>query len=94
MDIALFSPSSLFGESDGNFSVSLILFLLLHFCFPSFMWRIAYFVDEEKKDDHQNFVERKHQFPSMVMLFIYLFIFKFSLEDIANFEFNYWYAIF
>lgn len=68
MDIALFSPSSLFGESDGNFSVFSIFFLLLHFCFPLLMRRIAYFVDEEKKDDHQNFVERKHQFPSMVIV--------------------------
>lgn len=40
MEIALFSPSSLFGESD----------------------------DEENKDAHQNFVDRKHQFPSMELI--------------------------
>ncbi|OMP11538.1 Nicotinamide N-methyltransferase-like protein [Corchorus capsularis] len=48
MDIALFSPSSLFsGDSDGDEEVS---------------------VDEEKADNHQSYVERKHQFPGMELL--------------------------
>ncbi|KAK6152519.1 hypothetical protein DH2020_015154 [Rehmannia glutinosa] len=44
MDIALFSPSSLFAGSDGSSS------------------------DEERTETHENFVERKHQFPGMELL--------------------------
>ncbi|XP_057801252.1 protein N-terminal and lysine N-methyltransferase EFM7 isoform X2 [Salvia miltiorrhiza] len=45
MDIALFSPSSLFaGGSDGSSS------------------------EEERSETHENFVERKHQFPGMELL--------------------------
>ncbi|KAI5663488.1 hypothetical protein M9H77_22811 [Catharanthus roseus] len=45
MDTALFSPSSLFADSDGNSSA-----------------------DEAEKDANHNFVERKHQFPSMELI--------------------------
>ncbi|KAL0344464.1 UNVERIFIED_CONTAM: hypothetical protein Sradi_4277700 [Sesamum radiatum] len=44
MDIALFSPSSLFAGSDGSSS------------------------EEERTESHENFVERKHQFPGMELL--------------------------
>ncbi|KAI3447779.1 hypothetical protein Pfo_004444 [Paulownia fortunei] len=44
MDIALFSPSSLFADSDGSSS------------------------EEERTETHENFVERKHQFPGMELL--------------------------
>ncbi|XP_027177498.1 uncharacterized protein LOC113776512 isoform X3 [Coffea eugenioides] len=44
MDIALFSPASLFADPDGDSN------------------------DEETKESHQNFVERKHQFPGMELI--------------------------
>ncbi|XP_047980186.1 protein N-terminal and lysine N-methyltransferase EFM7 [Salvia hispanica] len=44
MDIALFSPSSLFAGSDNSSS------------------------EEERSETHENFVERKHQFPGMELL--------------------------
>ncbi|XP_042039482.1 protein N-terminal and lysine N-methyltransferase EFM7-like [Salvia splendens] len=44
MDIALFSPSSLFAGSDDSSS------------------------EEERSESHENFVERKHQFPGMELL--------------------------
>ncbi|KAL8509149.1 hypothetical protein ACS0TY_016370 [Phlomoides rotata] len=44
MDIALFSPSSLFAGSGGSSD------------------------EEEKSETHENFVERKHQFPGMELL--------------------------
>ncbi|XP_042048857.1 protein N-terminal and lysine N-methyltransferase EFM7-like isoform X2 [Salvia splendens] len=44
MDIALFSPSSLFAGSDDSSS------------------------EEERSETHENFVERKHQFPGMELL--------------------------
>ncbi|OMO97562.1 Nicotinamide N-methyltransferase-like protein [Corchorus olitorius] len=51
MDIALFSPSSLFsGDGDGDEEVSDGIFY------------------EEKADNHQSYVERKHQFPGMELL--------------------------
>ncbi|PIN08026.1 putative N2,N2-dimethylguanosine tRNA methyltransferase [Handroanthus impetiginosus] len=44
MDIALFSPSSLFADADGSSS------------------------EEERTETHENFVERKHEFPGMELL--------------------------
>lgn len=68
MDIALFSPSSLFDDQDDSSSGSLSLFLIL-FLYCYFEPRLSILVvDEENPEVHETYVERMHQFPGMVSL--------------------------
>lgn len=82
MDIALFSPSSLFHDdeddtSSGFISFSLSLYLSKELPILADMAKIywlglALFAGEEDRESQQSYVERRHKFPGMVSLFLYL----------------------
>ena len=76
MDIALFSPSSLFPDDDDSSSRTLSLShnLVLQFCwFSRFVFKYKtncslFLSADETTETQQSYVERSHEFPGMVYL--------------------------
>lgn len=76
MDIALFSPSSLFPDDDDSSSRTLSLNLVLQLCwFSRFIFKYKtnfslFLSADETTQTQQSYVERSHEFPGMVYLIL------------------------
>lgn len=93
MDIALFSPSSLFPDEDESsngthspfLSLCCLLLVLGFYCLRKLhMDPPPVCADEGTSETQQSYEERKHQFPGMVLfLFLKFFFLKSMVMDVV-----------